>query len=273
MAKVIKKKTVKKEMPQQIQTANWFIAYLRKSWKFIIGMGIVTALIANYQPIRNIFLTEKEKHDKENFDSGEIKAPVHSPQTVQSFSEKPPTFLTSPILDTFPRIKGLLIDVEKARGDNAIAINIGGNLTLIPLENLYGRSLQLTCTNSVMYFLANGNRLYVSVEFKDILTEQHIGIIEYNRWRVYIPNALEWKYDDYKFEVKDKQGYIVCAVISTGNTIDVTGYFINPTDISILRIDGTVPIDTCISKNKPYWKREAQTEILKIKSIFPTKLL
>ncbi len=60
------------------------------------------------------------------------------------------------------------------------------------------------------------NRMYVSIEFKDLLKEETVGVIEYNHWKLYKYNLLDFHNDDNRLEVIDKQNNIVFSIRNGG---------------------------------------------------------
>lgn len=162
---------------------------LSKSWKIIAGLCLIATTIAVYRPIEELFLTSKEEYDKENFEEGDLKPatlnPLTSEDRLYSFSERSPIFLTSPINDPFPRIKGLLVSGISG----GLWLTIGQSLVVLDSSLLIeGMPIELSssknCVSSNIYLQLKDNRIYISAEFKDLQKEEFISIIEYNHWRL-----------------------------------------------------------------------------------------
>ncbi len=221
------------------------------------------------------------KKDKSDFEEGDLKPTQLNPSTKQSkidsSAEKPPVFSTLPVKDSYPKIVGLLLPpAGKTGGYN---IYVGSNDYAHSYDELQNPVLIKSNNGSdnlpvetLMYLIIHDDKLYISAQFKDIETGQYIADIEFNHWKVYIPNRLTFRNDEHRLEIRDKQNLIVCA-ISTNNPspslIDIGGYFLGIKSIYVRGNKFTGGrLDANISKDSTNWKEQAMIEIQKLKTIF-----
>ncbi len=267
---------------------------LSKAEKIITGIcvllgGILAAIqiYDRYNPPRH--LTEREKFDSDYIDST-LKPPKITSITANGYEEldSPPIFAKG-VNDDFPKIKGIQLKSKRVHLADFVAFHIGKTALLVPWSSLEAGikisiPVKKSCNPSYISFGLKDDRVYVSVEFKDLLHEETIGVIEYNKWRLYKKNMFNFHNTVEKLEVIDRQNNIVFSIkfqigVAKVNTIIVSGYFINPYAVSILSYtdiqylkDGnmvTVGLDTCLSKSQSNWKQKAQEMASQIKTIFP----
>jgi hypothetical protein len=257
-------------------------------------IGIITGIIkikdAFYPPVQKPII---EKTAREKFDQDYIDSSLNPPKIYNepnfSILEHPPVFTTAAKYDSSPTIKGI-----KLLGDASllyVIFNLGTTLEMIPIQSLdSGVRLRIPalykgCNPSYISFVIKDNRLYVSAEFKDLLKEETIGIIEYNHWRLYKSNLFDFHNTDDKLEVIDKQNNIVFSIKfeigpANFNSVNISGYFINPYSIAILSYKDPIylksgqiirgGLDTCIDKATDNWKQKSAVLISDIKTIFPS---
>jgi hypothetical protein len=271
--------------------------FLIKAGKIIGGISLAIGLLVGVTKLWDWVYPKKEKviiekTARQKFNEDYIDSSLNPPllysnsdSNFYSFLEYPPIFST-PINDNNPFIKGIKI---KDTGELSLfSIIIGSKVIIMPVGNLYaGIKMAIPsnakCYHSFISFGIKNDRMYVSVEFKDILKEETIGYIEYNHWRLYKPNLFDFKNTDEKLEVIDRQHNIVFSIKYTSdptlkNVVVVSGYFINQYSIVILSNKAIqdyngIPrpgFDTCIDKSGN-WKQKASVLISDIKTIFPIK--
>lgn len=253
--------------------------------------GIIAAMatiLVSIPMIRYNFLSPKEKFERDHFRSGDLK-PNKITNRNASFSEyvvsETRPFFLNKITDRFPKIKGIL--VEKFDTKQEIILNLGGlPIHCKPKDFYKGIDIFLSkfadCTKVKLTIAVNNDRIYVSTEFKDLEKEQVIGNIEFNHWRLFNDNMLDFNNDDEKLEVKDRQGNIVFSIKydmldDSTSLVNISGYFIDYTSVLVLpnviltnkgaELKGNTIIQ-CISKNDTNWKKQAQYDIQFIKTIF-----
>lgn len=268
-----------------IKAKSWLMITWNKislTWKiagvlFLLGSGVLTfvqlydrfspPIVEKKQPE-----TQKDRFKKENIDTGFLNGPV-------VFKNYIPEPFTSPILTkeiiNMPPVKGILIRDFANRG---VKLKIGTNIFSFDISQLYNgvtvSSLSYSyCPNINIFFGVKNDRLYVSVKFKDIYTDQPIGFIEFNKWKLFLPNLIDYDNDDQRLEVRDKNGFIVFSLQYQENfndktpIVNVYGYFIIETSILVLNDDVVYP-ESCIDKKNANWKQAAIKKIEKTKSIF-----
>ena len=247
---------------------------------FILGSGVLTytQLWDRFFPKKENDIKEettKEKYEKENFDTGHLVGPKVI--TFKNYKpEQPINIESKPLIDTLPPIPGILVkDLEKT----GLVISFGSSQRFFTAEACYN-GIDVIATSLIGYgsietpklFLGVKNeRLYVSVKFNDIESEQNIGTIEFNYWRVFLPNLLSYNYDDQRLEVQDRKGNIVFSIRyqeATANskpTVELNGYLISKESILVFANSGNYSF---IPKSVKGWKKEALERIENIKSIF-----
>src|SRR5690606_9372080 len=108
-------------------------------------------------------------------------------------------------------------------------------------------------------------KIYVSCSFIDYRTNEVIGEIHYNKWKLYNKNLLDFYNDDKRLEVRDNYGNIAFAIKFTGaNSFLIYGYFVTGDWVSVATNSG---IKNCLERTGT----ELQKEIKKIETIFPEK--
>jgi hypothetical protein len=256
------------------------IKYCHKSKRLAPNRGIAVFIgLAFAAPTFFDWLKSPEqKYQDETFVAGNLKPPkIEMPESNQySFAERPP-IIPNTLGDSSIGIKGLLLKTKNPY--QPIGVAMGNYAYVIPLINFnYGVVLPMVqgqeCGN-IIFGIKDG-RLYVSAEFKDLQKEEIIGIINFNHWKLYKPNFFDFKDDDTRLQVWDKQNNIVFAleyIVEGGvHFVNVNGYFINTASISVLvcdERDHQKRFGMCISKTEHDWKQKALTYISKIEPIFP----
>ncbi len=243
--------------------------------KFLALTGFIATIIgivANWEKINPLFQSNKEKYDKEHFVEGKLKPEILNLNDSLN-TEKNIFFFTEGVSDTLPKIKG--IHVPDFYKNHEIIFKLGTNEFGIPTSifrqgidifNYYG------ITNDKGIRLLAGvkdDRLYVSFEFKDLQKEEAIGYIEFNNWRLFKPNLFDFKNDDKRLEVKDRQNNIVISIKyypkDSNPVVEINGYFIGVN--SVLTIANKSGLGH-IPKNNVDWKKLAMEHIREIKSVF-----
>lgn len=236
--------------------------------------------------LKDCFTSQKEKWDKENIQSGDVK----SPKISENYSsiKVSPNFNFDTTLK-FPKVKGIHIKGLKEKTDLTIAI--GSHIFSCPVMNLY-QGIEILnpifrdCSNATLALAAKDDRLYVSAKFIALRDETEIGYMEFNHWTIY--NGSFGNYQpgddrDDRFEVIDKQGNIVFSILYTTDQtqafVEISGYFVSPKSIIVLNNEKAFTIRKninyaeerrreCIQKTDSNWMVNAEIEIAKIKSTF-----
>lgn len=272
------------------------LAFLTSAYGILSVIAVVTGVVLSVEPIRNMFLTESEKFEKEKIVKGELK-PDEIPTSYSTANDeyngrkiRQQNFTPT---KTTPIIEGILIDSIKGIDTFLIwfdndTVNKPYNLDglkrpkhvrgtgplSVPADQLFdgvnpaGEIGYLGYDKSPFFpyiLKVIGNRLYISTTFKDINKEEIIGIIHYNEWKLYRDNMLEFRNDDKRLEVMDKAGNIVFSVkFVAPNRIIVLGYFIG--NHSAMVFSDAIKIINF--ENDKNWKKNCLEEIRKIKSIY-----
>jgi hypothetical protein len=273
---------------------NSIVLFFKRFWKLTASLGILIGLIVGINELIQLSKSKKDKYEEENFVEGTLEAPkIESGSADFSILEYPPIF-TNAVLDTLkasdsiislPKINGLLI--KNMNESEKILFSIGidniaqGKLINIPISTLKkGISLNISsfleCSDKKILMCIKDSRLYISVDFKDLQKEEIIGFIEFNHWKLFKPNLLDFKSDDSRLQVRDRQGNIVFTInyaLNTGNlnTLSIGGYFIGDESVSILTNLGTkyiIASDTCIRKSDSLWKQKASKIIKRVQPVF-----
>lgn len=259
---------------QQISNnGNKFVLFLAKFWQVIVGIGVVVGIVVAYPQFEGMWITPKEQVLKDNFYEGDLKPRKISESEVFSKGFEVSKNLKN---DQSPIIKGVNIPNFKKYG---LLTMLGETMYSVPNDFYKGAEILTPafkgCTSSKLYIGVHEERLYVHVEFKDIQTEEIIGIIEYNHWRLYKKNVLSFNNDDERLEVRDKQNNIVFAIRYElpkdykTPIVYISGYFISPYSVLVLKNNSiNSRSQNCYPKSQSFWKENAVLEIEKIKSIF-----
>jgi hypothetical protein len=266
-----------KEIPKQHNNAHPPEGISKKGFKISWGssLGIIASIVTIvlfFPTICNWFKTPKEKYEDEVFVTGKLKAPVISPS--YSLVELPVIFSTNTLENSkdTPFIHGILVkDLDKR---NTLSFIVGGKTLKCNVDDLH-HGIRLLCPGQQDFFchltiVSKNNRIYVSTAFNDLRKEENIGTIEFNRWRLYKPNLLLWKDDDYKLEVRDKQNLIVFSMsyMQGSDFVSINGYFIDPYSIWVLSDNNDGDEFKPFSKEEANWKQRAEEYIRKIRSRF-----
>lgn len=267
-------------------------------WKVIGVLFIIGGGILSFVQLYDIFFPPKEKPiiektARQKFDENYIDSTLRPTSLPATTSEKhysvleSTPILTTPVRVDYPIIKGLKLSNDSTFP--VVSFFLGHTLVLVLRQDLKkGIKLSLNmkrdCPSSYISFVEKDNRVYVSTEFKALMNEETIGVIDYNHWRLCKKELFDYRNTDDKLEVIDRQNQIAFSIkfeigIVGTNVIEVSGYFINPTAITILSFHGDRSpngsialkggIDTCLDKSINKWKEKSQILISDIKTIFP----
>lgn len=272
--------------------SNVFIKSIKKYWPVVVAIGVVFTMIKNWPDVVAAFSSDKKNFEKNTI----IKGTLNGTPIDDSFAwniEKPMVFYSNPLPPQDPVIRGVRIpqyDDPEFIKTGKISVKIGGLMAqtaakvfLYPQDFLRFLYKDCNLTKSLLIGVRD-SRMYVSTEFNDLQHEDAMGIIEYNHWKLYKGNILEYYDTDSSLEVKDKQGYIVFSIkYFTEHTpnraaVEISGYLIDPNSILIMgnqlmvvdTIGGAHYTDSarrCFSKDLTDWRRKAEVEIAKIKTI------
>jgi hypothetical protein len=251
-------------------------------WSGIIAAIVAIFLVPAYwEPLKRTFMSKKQRNEYDNFDTGTLKpAPLDTSlvksetaqQTFLDTSGKTPHVSTNVVEPPEgPPIKGILIfDSVKT----VLLFQWGTNnfgFTMKQLEDgvTIDRMVHV-CGPVDVKFKVKDNRIYTSAKFNSILNEENIGTMEYNHWRVYLPNLMDYDHDEERLQVRDKQSNIVFSIQYLGNgRVSIAGYFVDEDKIFVLVNDPTVQTPfICVPKKDPEWRSKAAAKIKQIKPIF-----
>lgn len=243
----------------------------------IATLGSIVTIITGMtylDGIKNFFRSDHSKYESENFEPGQLR-----PKPLDTLIPDSILLVNEPksrrYVDTSsppPIVKGILLGDQN--GD--IIFDYGSNNVVVPrrlLDTGFNVSRQAGggCSGIDVILGIKDNRLYVSTIFNSILNSETIGIIEFNRWKLFRPNVLDWKNDDERLEVRDRQNNIVFTIKYVGgNHVTIRGYFIGPKGVSVVNNgdDAEDRGNNCFPYGTPNWKEAATQRISMIKSNF-----
>jgi hypothetical protein len=284
-----KKNKPVKEIPQVIVVPQKETKF-KQAWNIFASILIVFGAIPTCNFVAEYFKSAKEKREEREFEEGYLKPlPLNLPDSTSP--ESTTHYISNGIQDTlaentdtsfgknnsYPLMKGIFIkDLIKKK---SISINLGTNIYgASPSELFAGKNIGSVLGFEDMNIIlgAKDDRLYISVEMSDLQRQEHIGIINFNHWVLYMPNLLNYQDDDYRLEVRDKQNNIVLAVKYNQDPdnpeVTLAGYFISPQKILILPNDRSAIRDfTYGAIEGDKWKQICLERIKRIKTIFPEK--
>lgn len=279
---------------QPVKTTSLFERRFSKYWKIFGGIVLILMAWLTYAELKNLYKTQKEKFNDEQFNTGII---ITRPVKIENKDlETHSLFFLQPINDSSPIIKGLLIPNFKNKTKITFAF-AGKTIEASPLELLKGIELNAgddECDHKIRFGIQD-DRLYVSLSFMDLIEDKPIGSIEYNRWKIKKGNFFDYNSTETSLEVIDNRFNIVFNIkyldISDDNGgFAINGYFSNYK--SALVLSGNITKDReiiaepnkkggfdmkykgqCFIKSDPHWRDKAMEEIATIKSIFPKNIL
>jgi len=263
-------------------------------WLILGGLITVSTGIRNWPDVKAFFSSPKQNFDKKQFSEGNLNGTLVD-DSIPWNVETPMIFNSNPINSGYPKINGIYIPkfndpsfLKKGK----VSIKIGSRIILCPAkvllypQNLLNFAYKQCAIGPLLTFGVKDSRMYVAAEFKDLQNEQTIGIIEYNHWKLCNKNLLTFSDSDSTLEVRDNQNYVAFSIkyFTHGDWppdragVEICGYLMDPTSILIMgsqlevfdTINGgnyTSAEKGCISKSLPNWKKLAEIEINKIRSI------
>ncbi len=262
-----------------------------KKWRKQIVISSITltmsAITFGYFIYDKYFKSQHQKFEEENIRQGTVKFPtipvsdtLKSSETRSIVNDK--LFYVDTNTYHYPMIKGILIkNLEKMSDDQHIDLDFGNDnmvgITISQLHditNIFNAFKDDACDPDPIGIIAKGDRLYFSCKFIDLITENEIGEMGFNHWKIYRDEYLDYHEGDDKFEVIDKAGNIVFSIANVSSSgrviISVKGYFNNPRCVVILYGQST-GFYKSILKSDSNWLNKAKIEVRKIKSAFPNK--
>ncbi len=256
--------------------------FFKKLGKWLLVLlsvgGSIGGIYKGIDTYRERNVSQKEKFDQEKKVEGDLKIRIPSfgptsnayinPEVLLQFKFDTPTY-------RFPKIRG--IDISGIDSEPTVIVSMGRYLLNCFTEdltkgiNIFSEKNQpsFPCDTLAFKIAAARNRLYISVEFKDLKKEETVGVIQYNHWTLYKENMLNYFDTDSSLTVLDKQGKVVINVryFSKVHILAIDGYFIGDDGVLVLNVeDPDSPFfEACISKTEVDWKTKAQKKISKIK--------
>jgi len=280
-----KKASFFKRALQQWNILGKKIKPLRKKLKSAVFIGLIISTIpTTYFIYDRYFKSQYEKFEEESIKQGTVKfSPIKDSDTLKSPENKTvinPSFYIDSAAYHYPFIKGIYVkNLEKKLEGHDIYFNMGANVMGLSKTQLYeGANLMnyvRFCYTEPLLIFAKGDRIYVSAKFIDLRTENEIGEMNFNHWKIYNGEFLDYHEADNKFEVIDKQGNIVFSIANIGTSdtlqIAISGYFNAPDGVLILNTQRNRETERniCIKKKDSNWLKQATIEVKKIKSVFP----
>lgn len=265
----------------------------QKGWAIVMGIFLILGGLAGLKPVRELFMSKHAVYEQENFDTGTLKSlkigDVSLDYDTLELQDRP--IFNKARRDTLPLVKGIKIK-DTSPGEN-IKVLVGSGVWFLSKDilkkgiKIFDADTTSECSETKLNLILHDGRIYASAEFRDFKNEEIVGTMNYNYWKVYLKNLLTYRYDDYKLEVLDKQGYVIFSIafhdndVSPTGVVSVSGYFMNPQSVLIVNT-GTRPsfftsetqqqmldLRKCITKDSGgTWRREAEKLISKIKTVF-----
>lgn len=174
-------------------------------WVFLTGAIVLAGGALSFFQLRDYTKTSKEKFDDEYIAEGDLKPlTINEPQDAKpdqaSIESQQKVINTISLLpdslyykDSAPPIKGIFLKDYDNKSE--IYIHVGGNIFGWNPSRMAEMSRMLAAgyadeENFKIIAGINNNRLYLSMEFKDLDKEETIGWIDYNHWKLFKPNLL-----------------------------------------------------------------------------------
>lgn len=276
-------------------------------WHIITAILTVISLVFGLPAFIDFLKSPKEKYNTETFIEGDLKpARIGNTSALSATGDLGDKFtINHTAYEHAPKIEGILLKRLKERGTVAVqcgnvmiltssgALSNGLDILHINENDFYRatfdttikKNSQQSCVPNKIILGLHDNRLYVSVEFKDLKKEETIGNIEFNHWKLYKPNLFDFHNTDSTLQVIDKQNNVVFSVryVSAGNCVLINGYLIGDESVYVMPRDMTLTSESqiydtsarifssdtcvCIYKSDGDWKQKAQKAISKIKRI------
>jgi hypothetical protein len=263
----------------------------QKTWVIVMGLILILSGLATIKPVRELFMSKHAIYEEENFDTGTIKPleikDVDLDYDTLEFGDRP--IFNKARIDTFPIVKGVKIK----EGGSEVVILLGTGMWMLS-KSILKKGIKIfnpittdECAQTKLNLILKNDRIYASAEFRDLKNGQIVGTMDYNHWKVYLKNLLEYNFADDRLEVLDKQGYVIFSILfsdkgqASNGAIALSGYFMNPNSILIVNSDPIPKLYTqsetkemlarkmCITKDTSgMWETEAEKVISKIKSVF-----
>jgi hypothetical protein len=277
-----KKRQAAKQMPPQppapaapTPSRSWWKLWRKRIIAFLAVLGTLVTIVVSIPQLRNMFTSSKQLVHEEKFEEGNLVSPK-LPDPQYTILEKRPEIINYAANDSFPPLKG--VHIPGFNRSQFVMVQVGQNVFNFFREDMeagirLGRSPISGCDYSNISFVVKNERLYVSLKFWDLRSEDLIGDIQFNHWKICKGTYFDCNYDDRHFEVTDKQGNIVVSVeFGFANMIHISGYFVQPGDSTALVVRNDMIKATekwdCIPKSDPKWKervaREAANCITKV---------
>jgi hypothetical protein len=257
-----------------------------KGWKIfkaiLLILGGIGSLILIYEVW---FKSDYEKFKDEKIKQGTVEFDtIQTHDTPENISnvELRKQFIYNQQTYHYPAVKGIYVkNLDKMRPKDNVDFVIGSNTFVVTKEQLdsginlialYNSGISICKNDAIVWAIAQKNRVYISAKFIDLGTDppHEIGEMKFNHWTIYKDEFMDYTPGKDRFEVKDKQGYIVFSIADISSNgevrIAVNGYFNSPYSVLFFSNQNS-PL--CIQKSDSNWLKKAETFAAKIKSVFP----
>jgi hypothetical protein len=265
----------------------------QKGWILLSGIVVILTGLSLIRPVRELFYNTHDIYEHDNFDAGTLN-PIDIKNIDLAYDtlemQNRPLF-NRLITDTFPVVKG--VKIKPSDKHAPVFIQVGSGMWVLYKSELQ-KGIRIfnpvttdECSQTQLSIILYKDRIYASAEFRDLKTGQIVGIMDYNHWKVYLKNLLDYRYSDDKLEVLDKQGYVIFSILfsdkgqASNGGLSISGYFMNPNSVLIVNTDSIPTIYTdattkearsrriCITKDSNgKWQLEAEKMISKIQSVY-----
>lgn len=273
------------------QKKKWW----KTTWAFIGYIILLLTGLSTLKPVKELFMSKHAIYQEENFATGTIKPALIKEVDLEydTLELKDRPIFNKARRDTFPIVKGVKVKTEE--GD-MLHIAIGTGIWTIGKDvvkkgiKIFDPVTSNGCAQTKLHLILKDGRIYASAEFRDLKNGDIVGNMEYNYWKLYLPNLSDYDYEDDRLEVKDKQGYVIFSILfsdkgqAINGVIALSGYFMNPNSVLIVNSDPVPKFydsstreemlskKVCITKDSAnYWKGQAEEYISKIVSVFDYK--
>lgn len=263
----------------------------RDALKYLKNIGMIGGLVVTILFLYDRYWkSDREKYVEENIPHGTLKSPKlsetisrnNSSESYKVLNQKP-SLVLPPVDMGFPKVPGIHIDgLSLMPPKDSVLVLCGRLPRKICVQDLYqGIGINFCKGGGEIFLLAENDRLYASVEFRDIESQMIIGKLSFNHWEIYKGKFSNYQYDDTRFEVFDPEGYIAFSIAYSPNYkfpfVAIAGYlntynmistFVNSDSITNRDSKVSNYFIPCIDKSSSHWKADAYNEIINIKSIF-----
>lgn len=254
----------------------------KKFYKLILLLGAIFTVWIGLDFACNKMKSQKELDREAKLPQGEFILPqmkIDSNDDNQNF-ELPQTLISPGIVDkadsdSFPHIRGILVHNYKQK--KHLRIIFGDTVYYADAKKLQtGITISAggACGEHAIRLGLYNDRIYISTEFKDLMNGNFVGEINYNKWKLFKENFLDYDNSDESLVVFDKRNNIIFDMICFDQIDDdiilaIRGYFMSPFGVMVVNTDPFNSYRKCIPiTGNSDWQRMAQLYCQRIPKVF-----